>query len=190
MTYRSTPGHGYYRLPSYLMAQIPGSFRKKEYEEDLDYCIPIVALRNVCDFTPYLNELHAIGNRYYSSVNDLLEKACSCMRDWFPDEYKQLTGEEVNADNSHTIKDREWCNSMVGKYLGFSAVNSSSEPGLVEVWVALCIGVENKRYPKFDKTTELQILVPESEYKSRGDKNWVLGDPERIGLYPLVEQKA
>jgi hypothetical protein len=183
MTHRDTPGHGYYRLPSSLMALIPEKFRQNEYEEDLDYCIPIVALREVCDFTAYLNKLHASGNLYYSSVDDLISKASSCMRDWFPEDYHELTGEAVNSENSHTIQDREWCQSKAGKYLGFSAVSSSTHPGLVEVWVALCTGYENKRYPKFDKRTEVQILVPESEYKSRGGRNWVMGEPDRLALY-------
>ena len=183
MTHRDTPGHGFYRLPSSLMELIPEEFRKNEYEEDLEWAIPVVALKDKCDFTGYLKSLHDNNNTFFKTVDDITSHACSTMRDYMPDEYKTLTGEQVSADNSYTIQEREWIADHVGQYLGFSAVSSSKHPGLVEVWVALCIGIDRGRYPKFDKTTEVQILVPDKEYASRGNTNWVLGSPERLGLY-------
>jgi hypothetical protein len=42
LSYRSTPGHGYFSLPHHLNLNVPSQFRQNEYEEDIDWCIPLI----------------------------------------------------------------------------------------------------------------------------------------------------
>lgn len=89
-----TASHGGIKLDRKRNARMPEAFRRSGgwYEEDCEYALVLVSLPEA---------LNAMAFRLKKTPTDLREVAWETVRNWFPDEYEQVTGETLREGDSH-----------------------------------------------------------------------------------------
>jgi hypothetical protein len=97
------PGHGYFYIDAESQSKIPDFLRKRRYEEDCDWAIPVY-------FNPSLFSLSVVA------------KAESTLRNYYPKEYEKFTGKILERGES-LCKDNGYYSILdnVGKWQSFTA---------------------------------------------------------------------
>lgn len=140
-----TPSHGGFKLDRAANAKVAKPWRRKGgwYEEDCEWNIVALTFPEVFD----VPEMHKNAHRV--------------LKDYFPDQYAQVTGYPVAVEESHTLQARAFREATRDKWVVVSAVNSSAHPGFVECIAYL--GGRGDDYRFHGK--EREFLVPSDEYK-------------------------
>lgn len=87
LTYRETPSHGYYKPSGDIAENIPQKFRQTEYEEDAQWCVPVIFNRHLFGREVQINALRTAVQ-------------------YHPDEFEYLTGETLPFGVSYIKDDR------------------------------------------------------------------------------------
>jgi hypothetical protein len=158
MWFVSTPSHGGIKLSRRYQGRVPEMMRRRGawYEEDVDWSIPGVIFADA--FSP----------------KDA-ESAASTMKNWLPDEYRELTGIEVAAGESHRMRERQAKARHRNDWVAVAAFGDWHEdvpPGKVGV-VATVGGRRDSGYP------ERYFLVDENRYKT-GPIGYVIDEAKDI----------
>lgn len=142
----STPGHGGYKVYASHNRQIPEPFRQKGgwYEEDSDYAKVVFSFPSL--FTD-LERRHAIR----------------CLKNYYPDEYEAVTGEEIPDGESRIKDERKFYEAHANDWIVVSALGL--DDGTVE-----CHAVIGGR-PSMENGADYQMekfIVPQDEYHTGG----------------------
>lgn len=157
----STAGHGGFKISEKLNKQIPDYMRHEDgwYEEDCDWCKPVVVFR---ELTPELQEL------YYNYAD-------KCFRNWFPDEYERYFNVVLQPGDSSQKDERQWYKEREGWWFGQSAFGDWHDKVPKDH-----VGVIMKRK---EGTQELAILVTKQVYDSRGGRPYALSPDDMKQRY-------
>ena len=147
----TTAGHGGIKLSYQNNQKIPVSVRTRGgwYEEDCEWSIPYVVLAD--------------------QINQPIQDAMSTLRTWYPDFYEQFTGEAIRPGDSYVRDKQAFRQDNRNNWVVISAFGNWHEkvpPGLVGV----CCKLGGDR----DTSDERRFLVPEGEYKLRGEFGFVV----------------
>lgn len=154
--WKNTPYHGYLHLSPSELERIPEIARRPFYEEDCEYSIAVTALPEI------------VYQKSYGATDpeESLKHARTVCRDWYPDIYAALTGENVTAENSRTLREQEFYKSHASDFLAAVAFGDWKEgvsPGMVHV---CAIRGENQERACFE--------VPKEEYRNRSNFTFVI----------------
>jgi len=164
VSFRSTPGHGYYTISQAKHAEMkkvaPALLRPSPYshdgsrtfEEDLEWTRFVIAFPD--EFEP-----------------EMVESAIRSFRDCYPDEYAEHTGQPVKLEDSRELRRRKYYADHQDDWLVISASGSWHETvpaGFVGV-VALKGSEAASR-----KGDGRCFLVPEADYRDRGEFEFVV----------------
>ena len=108
-----TAGHGGVKLDRKRNAAVPAPWRLAGgwYEEDCDYCIPILV------------HADAILQNASEGDADLVYKfAPASAIDWFPDFYEAWTGQKIPVGESKTRRDAEFVEENRDNFVVYSAI--------------------------------------------------------------------
>lgn len=141
----STPGHGGYKLDRKLNAKIHPAWRKKGgwYEEDCEWAIVALTLGPVGGFTE--------GTQ---------ADARSTCRNYFPDQYEEVFGVKVTAEQSHIVRERKEKKLHAGKLQSFAAWGDWAK-NVPAGMVGLCAKVDGRG----GSGPERFFLLPAEDYK-------------------------
>lgn len=151
-----TPGHGGIKLSRGRNARIPADVRRKGgwYEEDVDWSIVAVFFPEA--FSP-----------------DEVKQAASALKNYHPEAFTMLTGNEVKPHESRELRRRRFEEESAGRFVVHSAYGSWHErvpEGYVGVVARRDDGAEgwwlvsSKRYRQ---SREFGYVIPEHEEDDR-----------------------
>lgn len=185
MYFVSTSGHGGVKLGIKMNKLVPDFMRNDGgwYEEDIDWCIPYVALNIETEF---LNN---------PKFNDDVAKAIEVFRNWKPAMYERYLGITLNPGESMKKDESIWLETNADKFQVLAAWGSGQTvrtklvtlesmketsdykvPANFVVVIAAIGGRTN--HIDHDKKEEAYFLVPDAEYQSRGRFGFIV-DPAR-----------
>lgn len=147
----STAGHGGIHLSPSLNAQVAECWRRKDgwYEEDLDWAI--------------------VAFHFPDVFSKDLAYAKGVLRDWYPDEYQQVTGETLTPETSLKLRDRAFREATKDKLVALAAFGATGAPNSAiptgMVGVIACRGglLENFQYASKEMR---YFLVDVTEYRT------------------------
>jgi len=90
-------------------------------------------------------------------------------KNWMPDAYEQVTGEEIQPGESRMRDERIWFDSHADDMISTSAIASSTDPGMVVVQARI-----GGRGPHGRGPTET-FLVPKDKYHRLRNYGYVIG---------------
>ena len=159
-----TPRHGGIKLDRKRNASVPEYMRRDGgwYEEDCDWCIPVIAIRDV---------LQGIWRKEGETDDQVLESAMDTLLNWHPHSYAQWTGELL-----HTLEGRSY---MYDKQLfkernannlvvisAFGSWHKDVPEGLV--------GVIATKGGQRDAKVQHCFYVDQERYEQRGERSYVI----------------
>lgn len=151
-----TPSHGGLKLSPERNKQVNPAWRRSGgwYEEDCEAGIVMVSFPDAFPADP----------------EGLADKSA---KNWYPDEYEQVTGKTVTPGESLT-RDRQLFEvAHAADYVVFSAQTSDKDPGMVEV--AARTGGHGSGRPEERR----RFLVPREDYRADGNRFGFVIDPAR-----------
>ena len=163
LSFYSTPSHGGYKLGKAASSQIPEVFRNENgwYEEDCESAI-----------------VHYYLAQFFEMTEFEIEGAASMLREFYPHQWRMVTGEIVTPEQSHVIREEDFNKANFGNWVACAAWGS--HPSVPNGSVGVCarrIGEEGRR-----SIEERWVLVPNSAYEARNgfgyivqgsDESWV-----------------
>ena len=111
-----TPGHGYLVLTAEENAQVPAQFRMADYEEDVAWSIAVLAVPSLLD-GPAFKQLDTPAERA-----EMLERARAACRNYYPEAFAALTGEQPTPENSCVLAERQFAADHANNWVVISAV--------------------------------------------------------------------
>lgn len=115
------PGHGYLVLTLDEYRRIPDIARRYAYEEDCEWSIAVVGLPELA------NQAGLFGQE---TPGETLERTRRLCRDWYPDIFEQLTGEQATPENSFKRAEDAFARENADNWVVVSA--RSAEHGFVK----------------------------------------------------------
>lgn len=102
-----TPGHGGYKLDRKHNSVIHPTWRKKSgwYEKDREYAIV------------WYTFPEDIVKHKLMTQNEVISQAVYTLKNYYPDEYEDVTGEKVTAQESRKVAEREFAFKHANDYL-------------------------------------------------------------------------
>lgn len=175
-----TPSHGGVKLSAERNRGIPEELRNRDawYEEDTESQI-------VGYYYPeaFPHFVHAEGGREQAR-----EHFASSLKNWYPDAYEKVTGEEVSPEESYTrreqikkAEDARFRQENKNEFIstGFSPTTTGKKEG---AYAFVPDGYEVLNTKKESTGEERQYLVPKHEALPEGQRVWndrLVIDPER-----------
>lgn len=122
----STPGHGGVKLSPERNKAIPTPLRRPSgwYEEDAESYIALA----------YHPEAGAQAGRI--SLDSMRAEMVAGVKDWFPDEFEQATGETIPFGVSRRKDEDAWRAAHADREIGVSAIFADGDRSMVEVTLA------------------------------------------------------
>jgi hypothetical protein len=150
----STAGHGGIIVDDAVLATMPAPLRLPHgiYEEDCDWSLVALAFPHL--FKP-----------------EVVESAKATAKNYHPDRYMQHTGETLTEADSYILAKRAHTERIKGAWEGVSA-SGDWHKTVPEGYVGVHI-----RHT--ETSEERTILVPATEYRSRGDYSWFTREPDK-----------
>lgn len=144
-----TPGHGGFKLDRARNAQVHEALRKPGgwYEEDCEYAIVVFTFTGLF-------------------ASEVVTWAKQTLRDYWPDDYRLASGEEVTAANSRKLREVAFYTDNADRYVVTSAVGDwhpKVPKGYVGVYAAR--GSRFLSKGMLNPNEEKRFLVPEQEYR-------------------------
>lgn len=155
ITFYSTPSHGGLRVDAELVKKMPAPFVSGDdyfakqraagwFEEDCDYAFVVLAFS---------------GNFNAEEI----EHASQKIRDCYPDQYEAAYGCTIPAEDSRKKRERVFREAHMHDYVTVSAIQSSTDPSMVEV--SAVVGGRNES-GHYDQSAIRKFLVPRDEYRT------------------------
>jgi hypothetical protein len=155
-----TPSHGGYYVPAKVNRLLPVFMRLENgrdgagwYEEDCDWCLPVVHL----------------GTSYFPNITyKSLAQAWETFKNWHPGAFEQYTGTQLKEGESY-IRDEELFKARTrSQWVVVAAVGQDDGTVLCNAYLG---GRATKGWAHGE---ERIFLVPGSEYKTRGRFGFVI----------------
>ena len=111
-----TPGHAWLVPSAEENARVPAEFRMPDYEEDCAWSIAVVALPTLLD-GPAFRHLDTSAKRAA-----VLERAREICRNYYPEAFAAITGEQPTTENSTVLAERKFHTDHANDWVVISAV--------------------------------------------------------------------
>src|SRR5690606_26110587 len=99
-------------------------------------------------------------------TNEQYQQAISSLKNWFPDSYTEVTGEEVKPEESQKVLERKFYEDNLGKWICVSATRYNENQTECTCHKVVRTG-KKSRYDNLDMIEARKYLVDTEEYRIR-----------------------